>query len=118
MKSMVLSCLQATTELLCTHCSLIGPHLVARGKSHDFSLFASRTWDIFSRDIRDGHTRVMLVQRHQESCLVERDHSPFSLRLESTIGTPNGGGREPGSLSTSHRYIGIPINIQEESGII
>ena len=114
---MVLSCLKATTELLCTHCSLIGPHLAARGKSH-FSLFASRTWDIFSRGIRDGHTKVMLVQRHQESCLVERDLLPFSLRLESTIGTPNGGGGDPGSLSTSHRYTGIPINIEEESGII
>ena len=84
------------------------------GKSHDFSLVASRPWDKFSCDIRDGRTKVLLVQRHQESCLVERDLLPFSLRLESTIGTPNGGGGDPGSLSTSHRYTGIPINIQEE----
>ena len=69
---MLLSCLKATTELLCTPCSLIGPHLAVRVKSHDFLLVASRTLDIFSRDIRDGHTKVMLVQRHQESCLGER----------------------------------------------
>ena len=91
---------------------------MARGKSDDFSLFASRNWDIFLRDIRDGSTKVMLVQRHQESCLVERHCSAFSLRLESAIGTPNIGGGDPGSLSTSHRYIGIPIHIREESGII
>ena len=46
---------------------------MARGKSPDFSLLASRTWDIFSRDIRDGRTKVMLIQRHQDYCLLERD---------------------------------------------
>ena len=35
---------------------------MARGKSHAFLLLASRTWDIFSRDIRDGHTKVVLVE--------------------------------------------------------
>ena len=47
---------------------------MARGTSPDFSLLASRTWDIFSRDIRDGHTKVMLVQRHQDSCLAREGH--------------------------------------------
>ena len=66
-----------------------------KGKSHDFSLVASRTWDIFSHDIMDGLTKVMLVQRHQESCLVERDSSAFSSRHGSEIGTTNGGKRRP-----------------------
>ena len=36
------------TQLLCMQCRGIGPHLVARGKSHGFSRVAAGTWDIFS----------------------------------------------------------------------
>ena len=34
--------------LLCMQCRGIGPHLVARGKSHEFSRVAAGTWGIFS----------------------------------------------------------------------
>ena len=67
---------------------------MAMGKSHDFLLVASRTWNIFSHDIRDGRRKVMLGQRYQESYLVERDSSAFSSRHGSAIGTPNGGEAE------------------------
>ena len=91
---------------------------MAMGKSHDFSLVASRTWDIFSHDISDGRTKVMLGRRYQESYLVERDSSAFSSRHGSAIDTTNGGGGDPGSHSTCHREIGIPINFQDYSGIV
>ena len=41
-------CLIGKTLLLCMQCKRIGPHLVARGKSHGFSRVAAGTWRIFS----------------------------------------------------------------------
>ena len=41
-------CLIGKTQLLCMQCRGIGPHLVARGKSHGFSRVAAGTWVIFS----------------------------------------------------------------------
>ena len=41
-------CLIGKTQLLCMQCRGIGPHLVARGKSHGFSRAAAGTWGIFS----------------------------------------------------------------------
>ena len=41
-------CLIEKTQLLCMQCRGIGPHLVARGKSHGFSRVATGTWRIFS----------------------------------------------------------------------
>ena len=41
-------CLIGKTQLLCMQCSSIGPHLVARGKSHGFSRDAAGTRGIFS----------------------------------------------------------------------
>ena len=41
-------CLIGKTQLLCMQCKGIGPHLVARGKSHGFSRVAAGTWGIFS----------------------------------------------------------------------
>ena len=38
----------ATEEDTCMQCRGIGPHLVARGKSHRFSRVASGTWGIYS----------------------------------------------------------------------
>ena len=48
MKSRLLMCLMGKTELLCMLCMGIGPHLVARGKSHGFSRVAAGTWGLFS----------------------------------------------------------------------
>ena len=41
-------CLIGKTQLLCMQCRGIGPHLVARGKSHGFSRVPAGTWVIFS----------------------------------------------------------------------
>ena len=41
------------TELLSKKCRGIGPHLVARRKSHGFSRVAAGTWGIFAS--YDGH---------------------------------------------------------------
>ena len=37
-------CLIGKTQLLCMLCRGLGPHLVARGKSHGFSRVAAGTW--------------------------------------------------------------------------
>ena len=41
-------CFIGNTQLLCMQCRGIGPHLVARGKCHEFSRVAAGTWGIFS----------------------------------------------------------------------
>ena len=41
-------CLIGKMQLLCMQCRGIGPHLMARGKSHGFSRVAPGTWGIFS----------------------------------------------------------------------
>ena len=68
-------------------CRGIGPHLVARGKSHGFSQVAPGTWDIFSSYSGDGPSKLMFVQRHQDSCLVTRDTSGISSWFGRAIGT-------------------------------
>ena len=39
----------------------IGPHVVARGKSHGFSRVAAGTWGIFSRYDGDAHSELESV---------------------------------------------------------
>ena len=68
-------------EFLCTHCSGIGPHLAAWGKSNGFSGVAVGTWGIFSSFSRDGHSKLVFVQQCQDSCLVMKDSSGISTRL-------------------------------------
>ena len=46
------------------------PHLVGRGKSHEFSRVVAGTWCIFSSYRGDSHLKLGLVQRSQDSCLV------------------------------------------------
>ena len=53
----------------------IGPHLAARGKSHEFSRVAAGTWGQFSSYDGDGHLKLGFVQRSQDSCLVRVDTS-------------------------------------------
>ena len=62
-------------ELLSTKCRGIGPHLVVRGKSHEFSRVAPGTWCIFSSYGGDGHLKLGFVPRSQDSCLVMTDTS-------------------------------------------
>ena len=48
-------CLIGKKQLLCMQCRGIGPHLVARGKSHGFSRDAAGTWGIFSSYDGNAH---------------------------------------------------------------
>ena len=43
-------------------CREIGPHLLARGKSHGFSHLSSRTSGIFSCNGQEGPSKFMFVQ--------------------------------------------------------
>ena len=70
-----LTSLFVNTELLSTKCSGIGPHLAARGKSHEFSRVVAGTLCIFSSYNGDGHLKVGFVQRSQDSYLVMTDTS-------------------------------------------
>ena len=63
------------TELFSTKCRGIGPHLAARGKSHEFSGVAAGTWCIFSSYGGDGHLKLGIVQSNQDSRLVMTDTS-------------------------------------------
>ena len=66
----------------------IGPHLVARGKSHGFSRVAVGTWVVFSSYGGDGPSNLLFVQGRQDSCLVTRDISGISSRLGRKIRRP------------------------------
>ena len=54
-------CLIGKTQLHCIQCRGIGPHLVARGKSHGFSRVAAGTWGIFQSYDRDAHSKWEFV---------------------------------------------------------
>ena len=60
-KSRALMCLIGKMQLLCMECRGIGPHLVARGKSHGFSRVAAGTWGIFSSYDGDAHSQREFV---------------------------------------------------------
>ena len=68
-------CLIGKTQLLCMQCRRIGPHLVARGKSHGFSRVAAGTWDIFSSYDGDAHFKRVFVWGSQDTCLGMKDTS-------------------------------------------
>ena len=74
-KSRFLTSLIWSTEFLSTKGMGIGPHLAARGKSHEFSRVVAGTWCIFSSYGGDGHLKLRFVQRSQDSCLVMTDTS-------------------------------------------
>ena len=54
-------CLIGKAQLLCLQCRGVGPHLVARGKSHGFSRVASGNWGIFSSYNVDAHSKQEFV---------------------------------------------------------
>ena len=62
------------TELLCTLCREIRPHLFVRAKSHGFSRVAAGTCGIFSSYSWDDPSKLVFVQRCHDSCLVTRTH--------------------------------------------
>ena len=49
------------TQLLCMQFRGIGPHLVARGKSHGFCRVAVGTWGTFSSYDGDAHSKREFV---------------------------------------------------------
>ena len=61
---------------------------MVRGKSHGFSRLEAETWGIFSSYDGDGPSKLVFVQRRQDSCLVARDTSGFSSRLGRAIAMP------------------------------
>ena len=65
----------------------IWPHLVVRGNSHGFSRVAAGTWGIFSSYGGNGHSKLIFVQRRQDSYLIMRDTSGISLKPGSAIET-------------------------------
>ena len=62
-------------ELLSRQCRGFGPHLGARGKSHDFARVAAGTCCIFSNYGWDDHLKLSFVLRSQDSSLVMTDTS-------------------------------------------
>ena len=54
-------CLIGKTQLLCMQCRGIGPHQVARVKSHVFSRVAAGTWGIFTSYDGDAHSKREFV---------------------------------------------------------
>ena len=56
-------------------CRGIGPHLLARGKSHGFSRVTVGICGIISSYDKDHPTKLVFVQQHKDSCLVSRDAS-------------------------------------------
>ena len=71
--------------MLCTQCRAIGPHLAARGKSHIFSPVVAGTWGTFTSYGGDCHSKLVFVQRLQDSCLVTRETSGISTSLGRAI---------------------------------
>ena len=74
-KSRVLTCLIGNTGLLCIQCTGIEPHFPARLMPHTFSRVAARTWVIYGSYSGDGHSKLHIVQRSKDTCVVMRDTS-------------------------------------------
>ena len=84
-KYRLLTSLLGKTQLLWTQCRGIEPHLAERGKSHGFSRVTAGTWDIFSSNDGDETSKLVSVHGHEDTCLVLRDTSGISARLERAI---------------------------------
>ena len=68
-------CLIGKTQFFCMQCRGIGPHLLARRKSHGFSRVAAGTWGIFSCYAGDAHSKPEFVYLSQDTCLGMTDTS-------------------------------------------
>ena len=86
-KSRLLPCLMGNTELLCMQCRESGPHLAAKEYSHGFSQVVVGTSGISSSYGGYGPSKILYVERRQDSCLVMRDTSGISTRLGRPIWT-------------------------------
>ena len=93
-------------------CRGIGPHLTVRWKSHGFSCVAAGTWAIFSSYSGDDPSSLVFIQGSQGFCLVTKDTSEICTGNQGNTDASRGEAGDPGSLSSCHRDIGIPINFQ------
>ena len=71
--------------MLCMQCREMGTHLTAIGRSHDFSQVAMGTWVIFSRHSWNDPSKLLFVQRRQDSSLFMMDTSGISWTLGREI---------------------------------
>ena len=91
---------------------------MARGKSHCFSLIVAGTWGIFLSYNGDGPSKLMFSST---SGLLSSCEGHFSIFLKAWHGKRDVSGGErgdPGSHSSCHGDIGIPMNFQVDSGIV
>ena len=90
-----------------------------RGKSHGFSRVAAVTWGTFSSYGGDGHSKLVFVQATSGLLSSYEGHLRNLLKAwQGSMDASRGEAEDPGSLSSFHSYVGIPINFQQESGII
>ena len=66
----------------------IRPHFTSRGKSHGFSPVAVGTWTIFTSYGGEDPSKLVFVQRCQDSCRVTRETSGISSMLSRATRTP------------------------------
>ena len=76
------------------------------------------TWGAFLSYGGDGHSKLVFVQLHQDFCLVTTDSSGISSRPGRAIWTLLEVRRETEGPVLVSSDFGIPINFQQESGII
>ena len=76
------------------------------------------TRGIFSSYSGDSYSKLVFVQRSQDSCLVMRDTSGISSRLDRALLKLLEVRRETVGPVLVSSDLAIPINFQEESGII
>ena len=110
-KSRLLKCLIGNMELLCMQCRGIGPNLAVRGTSQCFSLVAAGTL-VYYRD-----PAGMLLQARV--CPSYKGHLRNFLEAwqSNRDASPDEAG-DHDSLSSCHNDIGIPVNFQQESGLV
>ena len=106
------------TELLCMQCRGIGPHLAVNGK-YGFSRVLAGTLIIFSSYDGDGPFKTHVSSATSGFLYHCEGHFTFLLELwHGYKDASQGEAGDPGSLSSCHRDIGIPINFQDESDIV
>ena len=67
-------------------CRGFGPHLMVKRKSHGFSPVAAGTWGTFSSYGGNGPSKLVFVQRRQDSSLLTKDTSGISSRVGRATG--------------------------------
>ena len=118
-KSRLLSCLMGNAGWHWNQCIVFGPHLAVRG---DISWFLSNCGGNlrFSLELRQRCPLNTCVLSATSGLLSSfQGHLGILLELwQDSLDTSRVEGGDPGFLSSCHWDVGIPINFQEESGIV